>query len=339
MTSQLRKNVAILAAALLLTGRAIGQEADHTSTYHNITSEGYIRLQVDNDYFTGSDEQYTEGLTLEVAAPWLKNDLLSGLLLHPRFNNVRYGVGIEQAGYTPMSLYGPQPAYGERPFAGVLMAKAFMIADDPGECQRYAATFYAGVLGPAAQAGDIQDGAHVLINNGVPHGWKYQVQNDLILNYDVRYEQQVLYSGNYMIASAEATAAIGTLKDKVGGGINVIAGIFESPYTSEHTGRKRFQVYGYTNPHLDVVLYDATLQGGVFSNNSPYTMGAAAITRVVLTNRAGVAIQANGWRLELNECYSTGQYLHAPSHLYGSIQIAYTLNNKRLNDPTVLKMP
>ena len=70
---------------LLFGLNAMAQEIDNTTSYKNINRDSYIRFSLDNDYFSARDQQYTEGVNLEVCSPALKKNPLTWLLINPHF--------------------------------------------------------------------------------------------------------------------------------------------------------------------------------------------------------------------------------------------------------------
>jgi len=124
-------------------------------------------------------------------------------------------------------------------------------------------------------------------------------------------------------------ARAGTLSDKQGAGIDLMPGYFESPFGNDHTSSSRFHIYFSDNPEVDVMEYDETLQGGLFEHSSPYTIPAADISRVTFMNRMGIVMAYKSIYLEYSECFLTKQFSTGPEHLWGGIEIAVALKNKK----------
>ena len=263
--------------------------------------------------------------------PWIKDFPLSRLLVNPHYSYLRYGIGVEQAGYTPNDLGSESFLQTDHPFAATLMLKNFLIATDTVHRQRFATTLSLGIIGPDALADKIQDAVHTFIHDVVPGGWKYQVQNDIIANYQVDYQKQLLSLNNILLLDAEGTARAGTLNDKAGAGIDLVAGIFQSPFGND-VADPCLHFYLYDNPEVDVIGYDATLQGGLFDHSSAYTIPAADISRVTFTNRVGAIMSYKHIRLEYDECTLTKQFTTGPCHLWGTISLGILLNNRKQAD-------
>ncbi len=307
---------------LLFGLNAMAQEIDNTTSYKNINRDSYIRFSLDNDYFSARDQQYTEGVNLEVCSPALKKNPLTWLLINPHFGHTRYGLGIEQAGYTPDNLH-VEDQNQDRPYSGTLFLKTFLLATDTVKKQRWATTLSTGVIGEIAQAGEIQDEAHKLLHNVIPPGWEYQVANDVIVNYQVDYEKQILAYLNFVSLDGDISARAGTLSDKAGIGVTALVGYFESPFSQIYRKTGKFHLYMYDRPELDVIGYDATLEGGVFNHTSPYTIPPSGVTRLVFINRVGWVASFKKVTLEYFQCYTSRELSTGPkNNKWGGIQVA-----------------
>ncbi len=306
--------------------RTGAQEIESTSTYNNINSGKYLRICLDNDYFSGSDKQYTEGFSIEYWAPLLGRSPLAKLLYYPRLSNmdVKYGMEIEQDSYTPDNMKFKVPLTNDRPYAATLLLKTFMVATDNHYGQRFASTFTAGVIGPAAMGRDIQTGAHIIFDNLLPAGWGNQVHNDIVINYQLDYQKQVLSYGNLLSADVDIMGRAGTLSDKTCVGVTFMTGKFQSPFTNS-IFRKRTLFYVYVHPEINFIGYDATLEGGAFNKASPYTLSSNEIARRVFKNNAGIVIFYNNLYVEYFYCYQSRQFLKGNDHAWNGIRISMAL--------------
>ena len=326
------KNACIFGLWLFIVSfetKITAQEVDNTASYRNIDAHSYIRVYSDNDYFTHTDEQYTVGVNVEMCGAWVRKFPLAMLLVHPRFADIRYGIALEQSMYTPYDLSRVELPFGDRPFAATLFIKTFLIATDFENKQRFTSTLSTGVIGPWAQGDDLQHVAHVILNDVVPPGWKYQVQNDAILNYQVNYQKQLIHAGTICSFDVEAMARGGTLSDVFGLSCNFLIGYFESAFARDnmqHAGN--FNVYVYCHPEVDFVGYDAILEGGVFKHSSPYTISANKVSRVDYQSRVGIVVDFKRFRLEYNECFESPEFSGGPNHAFGGIGVGMILDKK-----------
>ncbi len=301
------------------------QAIDNTLSYKNINSDKYFRLNYENDFFSSTDKYYTQGIHLELVAPWVKQFPISKLLFHPHFSYIRYGIGLEHEGYTPSSISDPHILYGDRPFAGCFFLKTFLIAIDPQKKQRFSTSLNTGVIGQAAGGMEMQTAIHRWLGDITPHGWPNQVHNDAILNYQVDYEKQLLSLGHILSIDADAMARAGTLSDKINAGTTIMFGYFDSPFTTTVATAKNFRIYGYEHAAVNAVAYDATLEGGLFDKTSPYTISPKNITPFVFENRFGFVVVYRRIYLEYFQSLLSNEFTTVNYHVWGGVQIAFGL--------------
>jgi lipid A 3-O-deacylase len=305
---------------------ARGQAIDNTLSFKNISNDKYLRFSYENDFFSATDIYYTWGMNAELVAPWVKDFPLSKVLFHPKYSYIRYGIGAEQDAYTPTDASASKILLGDRPFAASLFLKTFLIAINPEKKQRFSTTLSTGVIGPAAGGMAVQTTFHkVLPDNTVPEGWPNQIHNDVILNYQVDYEQQLISLGNVFSLDADGIARAGTLSDKAGVGTTMMLGYFDSPYQTVIAGKNHFRFYVYEHAQVNLIGYDATLQGGVFNRSSPYTIKASGITRVTLENRFGIAVNYRRVAVEYFQSYVSPEFNTGNYHVWGGVQLSFGL--------------
>ena len=298
------------------------QLIDPTNTYNAVSGDRYFRFSYDNDYFTKTDNYYTQGINIEYVHPVLQKFPLTGLLAKLPGSNYKYGLSIDLAGYTPTSIAADHILYGDRPYAASLTLKTFKISTDAVHKRQLSTSLILGVLGQFALGQEIQTGIHKGLNNPLPMGWQFQIKNDIIMNYQVNYEKRIWNAGKGLQIGAAAEARLGTFQQKLGAGFTIMAGHFNDPYeyiVGRKSGKK-LQYYFFGHPFINLIGYDGTLQGGLFNRKSPYTIGAADISRLVFQGDAGITISTR--RLYLSYCqslmtkeFSTGKY-----HRWGGVR-------------------
>ena len=270
----------------------LAQRIDNTAAFRQINSDKYFRYNYDNDYFTATDEYFTQGINLELVHPALKKNPLTHALLRFKNNPVKYGLCIEQNGYTPSSIGSDDILYGDRPFAADIMLKTFSISTDTGQSSRLSAILSTGVIGQAAFGGEEQTAIHRALKNVLPHGWQHQIRNDVAINYDLGYEKALFQYKNVFLLASQANIRLGTLSNKAQVGVSMMLGKFNTPFGDFNVKpRNRFQRYVYNQSLVGVVGYDATLQGGVFNHNSPYTVPSGDVSRVTVQDNFGAVLR------------------------------------------------
>ena len=310
--------ISIISAACWFSSFA--QLTDNTSTFRNINNKSYFRFLYDNDYFTKTDEYYTQGFTLEYVHPSLKYFPVSRLLIKARNSDPQYGISINHIVYTPTNTESDAIIYGDRPFAAAISIKTFLTSSDSITGQHISSALSVGVMGPAAQGKEMQTTLHRWLKNELPKGWQNQIQNDVIINYQLNYEKKLFSAGDFFLLNGAAEARIGTLDDKVSGGFNFIAGHFNNPYHPSNN-KKKIQYYVYGQSRIGIVAYDATLQGGLFNRSSAYIISSGDISRVTFQADAGIIVNFRHLYLSYTQSYLTKEFLTSHYHRWGGISI------------------
>lgn len=298
----------------------IAQPISNTEPYRNINSAKYFRFYYDNDFFTATDQYYSQGINLELVHPMLGK--LSGLLIRNESKLIKYGMAVEHLAYTPTSIRHLEIINGDRPFAGSLSLKSFAITCDTVKHWRLTSTLYTGVIGPAAGGEWMQKTIHRILNNIEPLGWNNQIQNDVIINYDLAYEKLFLSHKQLFSLSSYSQIAAGTLHDKINAGLILMFGHFNNPFINrkDESGKKTFQMLFYNKPSVNFVWYDATLQGGLFNHDSPYKIAAINLSRITYEDESGITVQYKNIYLEYFQHFITKEFTTGNYHRWGGLR-------------------
>ena len=179
-----------------------------------------------------------------------------------------------------------------------------------------------GVMGPLSFGEKVQSTVHYL----EPTGWEYQVQNSLLINYYFGVEKG-LYSSSNLELNLGGQANLGTLYDKIGGGFYFRTGsflpVYQGPMTicCNRAKRRQLQYWFFMSGKADFIAYDATLQGGMFNNISPYVLKNSDLNRMVFTGSIGVALYYNNLGVELENIYLSPEFKGAQYFGYGRIKL------------------
>lgn len=179
--------VRVLTALLLLGGIASGCPAQSTA----IRDEA-LTITIENDTFTGSDNNYTNGLGMS----WLSSNVAvyaeDGFVSKwarafeflPFVGDDGYRTyaswTLAQEMHTPDDITNPDPPPDDQPYAGVLYVDSVLYAvkDD----WAHAWQLKLGVTGPASQAEDVQKWFHDRIGSDEPMGWDTQLPSEPVIN-------------------------------------------------------------------------------------------------------------------------------------------------------------
>lgn len=294
---------------------------DNTAIYRNLSAEKSLRLHYENDYFSKSDIYYTQGINLEFVHPVFQkfqgSRLLAGLTNPQR----KYGIAAEHLGFTPTSISFRKIIAGDRPFAASLLLKLFSASTDSLRKYRITSSISAGVIGPVAGAKEFQSAIHRWINDTEPMGWNNQIRNDIILNYEANFVKGIFSFKNFLTLAGKVGGRAGTFNTKLNAGVIMMTGLFDDPWKFFARANRNFQIYVYEEPLISLVGHDATLQGGLFNKNSPYTISASDLERVVFQNNAGLVIQFKKMNVEYFQSYLTEEFRTGRSHHWGGVRI------------------
>ena len=310
---------------LLSTLNASGQMITNTAFYRNLPAVRSARVHYENDFFSGSDQYYTQGINLEFINPALVKSPLNKALPKFQHGENKFGVALEHVGFTPSTISSDEISYGDRPFASALLTKSFRISNDSMKQRRISSCISLGVIGPLAGGAEFQKAIHRWINGTPPQGWRNQIGNDPVLNYSFEYVKGIATRRRFALA-ANAELRLGTLHTRSQAGLILMVGIFENPWNSFTVSKRKVQFYLFEHPQIILTGYDATLQGGVFNHHSPYTLSANDVERLVFQNNAGLIISIKKLHFEYFQSLLTKEFTQGKSHFYGSVRIGVLLD-------------
>lgn len=170
----------------------------------------------ENDLFTKSDRQYTDGLKLSVTTPtipkaesanclfeWAQG--LNGLLLKfaPSTREVPITLTLTLLGqdiYTPEERDTPKLIKNDRPYAGWLYGgygvNARVDHGEKGPSELHSVELQIGVVGPAAKGKEAQDFIHRTRGFPLFQGWANQLKNEpaFLVHYEYKYKPMNVYT-------------------------------------------------------------------------------------------------------------------------------------------------
>ena len=276
----------------------------------------------DNDIFNYTDYYYTNGIDLEFYHPLIRTSPFS-LILPGLKNSINYySLSLVQNLYTPQLLEYTEVLVGDRPFASYLTLGHQRVSLDPVRQARLQTEFVFGVIGPASLGGEAQDAIH----SHKPVGWINQVKNDVVLNYNLKFEQGV-YRGKGVEFAIFAGGQAGTLYDNVTTGLYLELGKANDRYGSvfqttgyEKSFKRRIRYFLGIDAANKLVIYDATLQGGMFNRESVYKLDDSQICRYVFTGKARIGIGLGRYSIEAEQVFLTPEFKGGTYHLWFRIK-------------------
>ena len=242
-----------------------------------------ITIQLENDSTNpGSDRYYTSGERIGYTSPtgavpaplaWLGHSLLGD-------GQQRLAVELSQNIYSPYFDGDPVPPPGDRPYAAVLLATTSLIQDT--DTTRTALGLGLGVIGPAAQGEEVQNGFHGLIGQGKVSGWDSQIGNQPVIQLTADRTWRLPLSGIGGLESdvlPSVTAGAGTFRiyGQAGGSIRLGQGLNSDFGAARiHPGLTGTDAYVQTEPFVwyvfagvdgQAIAWDETLDGLPFATS------------------------------------------------------------------------
>ena len=151
-----------------------------------------LTLTIENDTFTKSDNNYTNG----VGITWTSDDLDT---YHDKSFVRKWGRfwaflpfvlddgyttyaswSLVQEMHTPDDITNPNPPDDDQPYAGILYVDSLLYARK--ERWAHAWELKLGVVGPSSQAEGVQKWFHDVINVDEPQGWDTQLPDEPVVN-------------------------------------------------------------------------------------------------------------------------------------------------------------
>jgi lipid A 3-O-deacylase len=309
---------------LILPLLSFSQRIDNTASFRDIKTNHYFRFHYDNDFFGGTDYYYTQGYNFELVSPKLYKNPINILFIKLKNSKEKYGLSFGQTGFTPTSIKSNEILYGDRPFASTVMLNAFLMSTDTLHKTKLSSTLTIGTIGKYALGKEIQTGIHEWIGATIPQGWQYQIKNDLILNYDISHEKELYRIKDFFALNSNAKLRLGTLNTNLCGGLTTTFGKLNSAFISPKN-KNDFKIYGYWQGLITAVGYDASLQGGLFNQKSPYVISNQNIERLTFQQNFGLVLHYKTMYLEYSRSHLSKEFETGRTHKWGGIRIGFTL--------------
>jgi lipid A 3-O-deacylase len=305
-----------LLLAILIGTNTFGQK--DSSRYKNSTN-AFVRINYENDFFTQTDEYYTQGIKVESVNPAFRYSPIMWLLPRLSHSTVQYGLSAVQDCFTPTSITSNTILYGDYPFGGYVYLGHYKTSADYYKKQLLTAELDVGAIGACAECEEEQKAIHHWFPGNVqPEGWQYQIGTGLLLDYKLRYEK-ALYTDTAIDIDAVGQLTTGTVYDNALAGISLHFGKMQSHFLGNRTSA--FQLYGTFQAWLQGVAYNGTMQGGLFTHNSIYTLSRNEISPFVLGNSYGLCLS---WK-KVSFVYSvtriTNEIITGYYHGFGHLEI------------------
>ncbi|HEY8609337.1 MAG TPA: lipid A deacylase LpxR family protein [Noviherbaspirillum sp.] len=245
----------VLLASLCQTVQAQDFFSDYAAARTHGTASHLIDIDNDTLLLNRNDGFYSSGVRYSHV-----HSVDSGAQL------ARFGWRIGQELYTASDIKLPPEQVGppDHPYAGWIYAGLFKETHQAdGSASRYGVDF--GCIGPCAGGEWTQRNFHRLIDQPLPRGWSRQVRNEfgVVLHGE---SVPVRWSPSPGIdITPSVRGRFGNIFTDAGGSILLRAGRLNA--LPHHP-----TLHGFMRASASAVAWNATLQGGYFSNGHPHTV-------------------------------------------------------------------
>lgn len=290
-----------------------------------------VGILTENDLYVSTvrDQYYTNGFAFYYR--YLTNKIPENV--NKRTVEFRIGQYI----YNPQTVKAVTISLHDRPFAGYLFAE-IGVTNFYQTQSVLQLSGQIGVLGPLSKAEPLQKWVHKFLGLGSISGWEYQIKNTVGVQANLFYSRKILSETFSQNIDFQFTSRVNVGTIWTGAQVGVITRIsikkllpvFNSNLFGASLNRdasvykSEREFYFYFTPNLNYQLYDATIQGSLFNNNSPIVFDVKPFRFV---GEAGFKYRINRWNFSYSFFYKTKELINnaVTDHYYGSISISYLI--------------
>lgn len=297
-----------------------------------------VMVALENDFLNtrgvGTDRYYTSGVRIEYFFTKEKARFPSSLLVRVGQDKNLYSWGAAQYMFTPAHIERAEAQVGDRPYAGALFAVHTLHSFDPAHRLRLSSEIFFGVMGPLSFAEQTQKWVHEKIRSPRPEGWDHQVPNDVILNYNIQVEKQLVFVPRKIQVAGLIETFNGTLYNAMDAGFTMKVGRFRNDLQEEEdpaagSRKKGHQLFVFMKPVVRVVYSNALLQGGLITNlrsdSESYTLHKDQLERINAFYEVGVAWQHRGLGIAVMQKLRTAEFKGGAAQEVGNLTLQLKL--------------
>ena len=304
----------------------------HGQNSRDTTYKSEFGFTTDNDSYLafGQDRYYTNGLFITF------RHAINQKKLNERVVKKTWEAEAGQAMFNPYTGKITNPARIDRPFAAYLYAGGKFNWYYKSE-NILQASLQVGTVGPSAKGKEAQELLHDVIGFYEISGWEYQVRDEVGVNTALSYTSLIkrlanantdfIFTSNLRVGNTFAGAGAGVLFrtgniNPLWNSVSTNSRISNSPLKDSIPSK---ELFFFAKPSLQFVAYDATIQGGLFTNDKgPYVFDPK---RFVFSQELGIMYAKRRWTIDFSIIFKSREIKsRAKAHQYGSASIYYRFN-------------
>ncbi len=161
---------------------------------------------------------------------------------------------------------------------------------------------------------------HRALDNIAPLGWQFQLSSDMILNYDVAWDQRIFRSRFAEIRNGLGFE-LGTYRTNARVSTCFELGRFNSVFDATPVFLRGLQFSAFVSGELRAIGHDASLQGGLFDRESPHTLSGPSLERITLRSEGGLRFRWRSLVLLYSRTYATREFALGADHGWGTVAL------------------
>lgn len=276
----------------------------------------FIKLELENDGTFATDRYYTNGMFFSYHAP-----RIIGLFHKDKVTQERLTLG--QKIFTP-SKYDQDVIDFDRPFVSSLTIAYNSEVINPERKLRVRHGIELGIQGEGSGGQAVQNFIHsILPASEEIEDWQYQLGTDVIINYQFNLEKGLINEKHLMI-SATGSLMAGSPQLAADLGAYFRVGKLFDRFKYEDLAKEGWALFLYAKPVVTLTAYDTLLQGGLLTNDDPFTV--ERIQHFYYTIRSGVYFTMGRWAIDYGFTYQSRLASELMPHRWAKLDIAYQLN-------------
>jgi len=281
-----------------------------------------ISFKWSNDVIFETDYYYTNGLRFEFYFPFLKSNPINNILLPSSDNSLNYyGLTLTQDLFTPTEVTDTLRLRADRPYAAYILLGSEKVSYYRLKKLRIYSAFEVGLIGESAYGKETQNGIHDwLPTTSTLFNWLNQIKDDFAINYTAEIEKG-FWDDSWFNINGIASTKLGSPYTYLDAGFSGHLGKYDQDYHPDFamSSDMDWQGYLFADFRGRFVAYNATLQGGLFNDNSIYTVDD--INNWVGDFSLGISAIYKYVKLDFGIHYVTPEFSEGKEHKYGYLNI------------------
>lgn len=285
-------------------------------------SETAFEIVWSNDFVNQTDRYFSNGFDLAFYHRiWSKLPTSYLLVSGRNASKVVHSLTLSQHLFTPDKLTQEDIVAYDRPFASYLLLGHQKTSFFKARKIKLTSEIQLGLLGKYSGGESVQNGVHTIFaDSDIALGWPNQLKSDFAFNYNLKVEKGLVYQNHFAMIPYAGFRA-GVPYTDADAGIQMRAGWFPDYFNNIGLlSEKDLILYAFVDISGRYVLYNATLQGGLF-NESLHTI--SNVTPFVRDLKLGFSVGVKNFTFEYSQHFISKEYDSGRRHKWGSFSFRF----------------